>query len=145
MPACQTCRRTNTKVNAIVNSETFGVQSSSQDIRAAALRPLLSAEAEANAFWRVRARVMAVYLRQALQHSRLRISLVVFLILFFWFGLFALFYNGFHFLDKAIGHPAIHAQTVQAIYNIFFASLSVMLVASSAIILYTGLYCSAEA
>jgi ABC-2 type transport system permease protein len=116
-----------------------------QEFRASELRPLLSAEAEANAFWRVRARVMAVYLRQALQTSRLRISLVVFLSLFFWFGLFALFYNGFHFLDKAIGPTAIHAQTVQAIYNIFFASLTIMLVASSAIILYTGLYCSSEA
>ncbi len=38
-----------------------------------------------------------------------------------------------------------HALTVQAVYNIFFASLMMMLVFSSAIILYGGLYCSAEA
>ena len=37
-----------------------------------------------------------------------------------------------------------HAQTVQAIYNVFFASLMMMLVFSSGIILYSGLYCSSR-
>jgi len=107
--------------------------------------PLLSVGAEANAFWLVRAHVVVTFLRQALQTSRLRISLVIFLSLFFWVGLFALFYDGFRFLSQTIGHPDALAHTVQAIYNVFFASLTVMLVLSSAIILYTGLYCSEEA
>ena len=51
----------------------------------------------------------------------------------------------FEFLSVMIGHPVTHAQTMQAIYNVFFASLLIMLVLSSAIILYSGLYRSAEA
>jgi hypothetical protein len=77
--------------------------------------------------------------------SRLRLSLVVGLSLFFWVGLFVLFSSGFHFLSVAIGHTATHELTVQAIYNVFFASLTMMLLLSSAIILYSGLYCSEEA
>ncbi len=107
-------------------------------------RPL-SLQAEAAAFWRVRARMLTRGARQALATSRLRVSLVVFLSLFFWAGLFVLFSEGFHFLSISIGHAATHALTVQAIYNVFFVSLMVMLVLSSGIILYSGLYCSSEA
>ena len=48
-------------------------------------------------------------------------------------------------MASTIDHPVTQAQTVQAIYNVFFASLMLMLILSSAIILYGGLYCSAEA
>lgn len=105
----------------------------------------LDIHVEARAFWRMRARTVRAMLQQTMQESRLRLTLVVGLSLFFWVGLFVLFSGGFHFLSTAIGHPATHEQTVQAIYNVFFASLTMMLVLSSAIILYSGLYCSEEA
>jgi ABC-2 type transport system permease protein len=100
---------------------------------------------EGRAFWRLRRLTFAISLRQALESSRLRVSLVVSLSLFFWIGLFVLFGGAFRFLTNTIGNAATHAQTVQAIYNVFFASLMVMLVFSSGIILYSGLFCSLEA
>ncbi len=48
-------------------------------------------------------------------------------------------------MSITINNAATHDETVQAIYSVFFVSLTVMLVFSSAIILYGGLYCSAEA
>jgi ABC-2 type transport system permease protein len=105
----------------------------------------LSPSAEARLLWRVRSKMLATTVRQAMQTARLRIALVVLLSLVFWYGLFFLFSGGFEFLASTIGHPVTHAQTVQAIYNVFFASLMMMLTFSSAIILYSGLYCSSEA
>jgi ABC-2 type transport system permease protein len=107
--------------------------------------PLLTPQAEARLMWRVRRQTMRTAIAQALATARLRVTLVVVLSLFFWYGLFLLFGGGFEFLGMMIGHPVTQAQTVQAIYNVFFASLMIMLVLSSAIILYGGLYCSAEA
>ena len=105
---------------------------------------LPSVAEEGRAFWRLRRRTFAISFRQAFETSRLRVSLVIFLSLFFWIGLFVLFSGAFRFLTNTIGNPATHAQTVQAIYNVFFASLMVMLVFSSGIILYSGLFCSHE-
>ena len=107
-------------------------------------RPL-SPSGEARLLWRVRLQSLAAALRQSLAEARLRVTLVILLSALFWYGLFRLFGEGFAFLSATIGHPVTHALTVQAVYNIFFASLMMMLVFSSAIILYGGLYCSAEA
>ena len=107
-------------------------------------RPLSESE-EARMLWRLRAKMLATSLRQSLAGSRLRVSLVAVLSFVFWYGLFRLFLSGFEFLDATIDHPVTHAQTVQAIYNVFFASLMLMLVFSSGIIIYGGLYCSSEA
>ena len=73
--------------------------------------------------------------------ARLRTVLVVGLSLFFWIGLFLLFYEGFRFIVDNVGEPGgnYHAQTVRFVFHLFFASLNVMLVFSSGIILYTGL------
>ncbi len=106
---------------------------------------LLTPADEAQLLWRVRMRMVRTMIRQALTTARLRVTLVVFLSIFFWYGLFLLFGEGFRFLAWTIDHPVTQAQTVQAVYNVFFASLLVMLVLSSAIILYGGLYCSSEA
>ncbi|HEY2893189.1 MAG TPA: hypothetical protein VGJ16_03225 [Pirellulales bacterium] len=100
---------------------------------------------EARLLWRVRLRTVSTALGQALRRSRFRVTLVVVLSLLFWFGLFQLFSKGFEFLDLTIGDPIMMAQTIEAIYNVFFASLLMMLVVSSCIILYSGLYGSAEA
>jgi ABC-2 type transport system permease protein len=107
--------------------------------------PLLSPHAEAELLWRLRMRMLRTVFRQALATARLRVTLVVLLSLLFWYGLFRLFGGGFEFLGATIGDSITQAQTVQAVYNVFFASLLMMLVVSSAIILYGGLYCSAEA
>lgn len=109
------------------------------------LPPLLPAGAEAGLLWRLRARTILTSLKQSLANARLRVTLVVVLSVLFWYGLFRLFSGGFEFLSSTIAHPTTHEQTVQAIYNVFFASLMLMLVFSSAIILYSGLYCSSEA
>ncbi|HTM54172.1 MAG TPA: hypothetical protein VL175_09090 [Pirellulales bacterium] len=106
---------------------------------------VLSPSLEARLLWRLRLFTVLTALGQALTRSRFRVTLVVVLSLLFWFGLFQLFSKGFEFLDLTIGDPIMMAQTIEAIYNVFFASLLMMLVVSSCIILYSGLYGSAEA
>jgi ABC-2 type transport system permease protein len=105
----------------------------------------LSPHAEAQLLWRIRGQMIRTMLHQALTTARLRVTLVLILSILFWFGLFVLFSGGFQFLAITIDHKVTQAQTVQAIYNVFFASLLMMLILSSAIILYGGLYCSGEA
>ncbi len=109
-----------------------------------ALARPLSEAAEARLLWRIRGAMLLTSFKQTLAKARLRMTLVVLLSGFFWYGLFCLFFSGFEFLRTTIDHPATHMQTVQAIYNVFFASLMMMLVLSSGIILYGGLYCSSE-
>jgi ABC-2 type transport system permease protein len=109
-------------------------------------RGLPSEDREAQLLWRLRYRMMHTQLRQLMTTARLRTFLVVGLSLFFWAGLFLLFYAGFRFIVENIakaGEPN-HARIVRFIFHLFFASLNVMLVFSSGIILYTGLYRSPE-
>src|SRR5688572_27826926 len=107
---------------------------------------LPSEDNEAQLFWRLRYRVAATKLRQLFTTGRLRTLLVIGLSVFFWFGLFVLFYEGFQFVVEHVGPPgaSYHAQTVRFVFHLFFASLNVMLVFSSGIILYTGLYNTPE-
>lgn len=101
---------------------------------------------QARLLWRLRKTETAAQLRQLLETARLRTLLVVVLSLFFWGGLFALFHFGFGLLRENIaeaGEP-FHARTVEFVFHLFFASLNVMLVFSSGIILYGGLFSSAE-
>jgi ABC-2 type transport system permease protein len=109
-------------------------------------RGLPSEDREAQLLWRLRYQVTRTQLHQLFTTARLRTFLVIGLSLFFWFGLFLLFYAGFQFVVDQIapvGAP-YHAQTVRFVFHLFFASLNVMLVFSSGIILYTGLYKSPE-
>jgi ABC-2 type transport system permease protein len=108
---------------------------------------LPSEDREAQLLWRLRYGVTRTMLRQLLTTARLRTFLVTSLSLFFWFGLFLLFYEGFTFIVVNVGSAGAtyHAQTVQFVFHLFFASLNVMLVLSSAIILYSGLYNSPDA
>jgi ABC-2 type transport system permease protein len=109
-------------------------------------RGLPSEDREAQLMWRLRYRVTRTQLRQLFTTARLRTFLVIGLSLFFWGGLFLLFYAGFQFIVVNIGSAGApyHAQTVRFVFHLFFASLNVMLVFSSGIILYTGLYKSPE-
>jgi len=100
----------------------------------------VSPQAEAAAFWRMRRRLVATLLWQAMLRARLRVTLVVLLSLTLWLALFWLFADGFEFLRGAIPGPDLYEKTVRAVFGMFFMSLSVMLVFSSAIILYSSLY-----
>jgi ABC-2 type transport system permease protein len=99
---------------------------------------------EAAIFWQLRRSLLGNILRQAVAVSRLRVSLAAFLTAFLWAGLFVLFVLSFRFLDDAIPESGTHDETVRAVYSVFFASLTVMLVISTGIIMYSGLYRSDE-
>jgi ABC-2 type transport system permease protein len=107
---------------------------------------LPSEDSEAQLLWRLRFRVARSHTRQLFLYARLRTLLVVGLSLFFWVGLFLLFYEGFTFIVDRVG-PAgamYHADTFRFVFHLFFLSLNVMLIFSSGIILYTGLFHSPE-
>ena len=97
---------------------------------------------EARAFWRLRRALVLNSVQLLLRESRLRVILVFSLSALFWLGLFWLFLDGFRFLDGSLNNPATRARTIAAILNIFF--LSLLLVFSSGIILYSGLFRSPE-
>jgi ABC-2 type transport system permease protein len=98
---------------------------------------LVSLERESNVFWRLRSRLLLRVIDEKLRRARLRISLVASLGVIFWIGLFWVFYEGFQFLVGEV-------QIVPTLFNTFFASLFVLLIFSSALILYSGLYRSQE-
>src|SRR5690348_1887425 len=100
---------------------------------------LLSEQREGQLFWQLRVRTAISTLYSMISTARLRMSLVASLSLFFWIGLFILFYQGFGYLSW------MHTDVVQPLYNTFFLALMVMLVFSSGIILYNSLFCSPEA
>jgi ABC-2 type transport system permease protein len=105
---------------------------------------LLSPPEEAAIFRRLRRQLASNLLKQALAQSRLRVTLVAALTALLWAGLFLLFAEGFHFLKTTIPDAVTHDETARAVFSIFFASLTLMLVASTGIIVYGGLYRSAE-
>jgi ABC-2 type transport system permease protein len=107
---------------------------------------LPSHEREGQIFWRLRTQIARSHLQFLFTHARLRTSLVVGLSLFFWFGLFALFYKGFDFVIRYVESPGsrYHADTMLFVFPLFFLSLQVMLIFSAGIILYGGLYPSRE-
>ncbi|MGH7138426.1 MAG: putative ABC transporter permease subunit, partial [Pirellulales bacterium] len=105
---------------------------------------LRSGPAEAQVFRWLRRRIAANYMRQVLRQSRLRLSLVTLLTALLWGGLFELFAEGFQFLDVMIPDQVTHDDTARAVFSIFFASLTLMLVFSTGIIIYAGLFRSPE-
>jgi len=107
---------------------------------------LPSHEREGQIFWKIRSRIGRNQVKFLFTKARLRTSLVIGLSLFFWVGLFALFYSGFEFVVSQVGPPGAtyHAQTVRFVFTLFFVSLQVMLIFSAGIILYGGLYASPE-
>ena len=100
---------------------------------------VLSIEEEARRFLRLRATVAWETLGSMFAFARLRLSLVVLLSGLFWASLYGLFLEAFTFL------AALHADVVSLLFNAFFSSLMVMLVFSTGILLYGGMYCSTEA
>ncbi len=100
---------------------------------------LLSEEEESRLFLRLRATVAWETLRSMVSFARLRLTLVVVLSGIFWAALYGLFFEAFTFLES------LHADVVSLLFNAFFTSLMVMLIFSTGILLFTGMYCSTEA
>ena len=126
-------------------TETWSRSRFEADTPASGHAMLLSVAREAALFDRMRRNLVENILRQALASSRLRVTLAALLTTLLWAGLFVLFVLGFRFLDDAIRETSTHDETVRAVYSVFFASLTVMLVISTGIIIYSGLYRSDEA
>ncbi|MEQ8211170.1 MAG: hypothetical protein RH917_15190 [Lacipirellulaceae bacterium] len=107
---------------------------------------LPSHEREGQIFLRLRSSIGIAHLSRLLERAKLRTSLVVVLSLLFWIGLYALFYGGFTFVVSHVGASgaSLHAKTILFVFTLFFSSLQVMLVFSSGIILYGGLYSTRE-
>ena len=106
-------------------------------------RPLAAHE-EAHLFWRLRARLLTNLWRQTLVTARLRFSLVALLSVVFWVVLFLLFVDGFQFLEANIPSADTYNDVISSVFSMFFVSLLLMLVFSTAIILYSSLYRSPE-
>ncbi len=68
---------------------------------------LPSEDREAQLLWRVRYRIARAQLGRLFVDARLRTGLVISLSLFFWLGLFLLFYEGFTFIVDNVGVPGI--------------------------------------
>ena len=103
------------------------------------LRRGIAPQDETRLFLRLRRRMVTSTLGHMLRTARLRITLVALLSLIFWGSLFGIFYEAFLFLED------LHADVIPMLFNAFFLSLMVMLVFSSGILLYSGLYTSREA
>lgn len=111
-------------------------------------RPALPDERrESQLFWRLRRRTVWEHFHQLMTHARLRTVLVVTLSLFFWAGLFALFYLAFDFLlhHLTLDPSSLYSsKTIEFVFHLFFASLNVMLIFSAGIIVFGGLFTSEE-
>ncbi|MFN9367494.1 MAG: putative ABC transporter permease subunit [Planctomycetia bacterium] len=99
---------------------------------------LLAPETEARLLLRLRATIAWQTLRSLFAVARLRMSLAVVLSGIFWGAIFLLSLEGFRFLRE------LHADVVSLLFNAFFLSLTLMLVFSAGILLYSGMYCSTE-
>ncbi len=100
---------------------------------------LLSVDEEGRRLLGLRTRIAWQTIRSMLSFARLRLTLVILLSGMFWASLYGLFLEAFAFLD------ALHADVVSLLFNTFFSSLMVMLVFSTGILTYGGLYASTEA
>ena len=100
---------------------------------------LIPAEAESRVLSRLRSTIARETLQSMLSVARLRLALVVLLSAVFWGALYGLFIEGFVFLES------IHAEVISLLFNAFFSALMIMLLFSTAILLYGNMYCSPEA
>jgi ABC-2 type transport system permease protein len=93
------------------------------------------------AFRFLRRRLVQNQVRSILAGSRLRLIMIVTCSAVFWSGLFALFFEGFQFLGSYV---KLSNAIVEHLFGMFFLSLLIMLVFSTGIIVYTGLFQSRE-
>lgn len=105
---------------------------------------LLNGRAEARVFWRMRWRLIRNYSRQLILENRLQVATVATASFVFWLILFLLFVEGFQFIAQYLDDAPTRDMAISAVISVFFASLMIMLVLSSAIILYSGCYRTRE-
>jgi ABC-2 type transport system permease protein len=104
---------------------------------------LPSLEVQSQGFHRLEWRILRTQLAQGFASSRLRYALVIFLSLLLWFGLFGIVREGFQFMQTTLPR-ATREDLVQAIFNMFFFALFLMLIFSSGVILYGSLFRGGE-
>jgi len=90
----------------------------------------------------VRFRIIRHGAREFLGSSRLRVTVVIGLVVFFWLLMFAMFYDAFRFLHG--GFLGISGILIEYLFAFLFVSLLVMMAISDAIIAYASLYRSGE-
>ena len=73
------------------------------------------------------------------REARLRLGMVGLLSIIFWLALFGLFFEAFTFIDS------MHTEIISLLFNSFFSALMVMMIFSTGILMYGGLYTSEEA
>ncbi len=100
---------------------------------------LASPQEESRAFWRMRRRLTTTLFWQTVFRARFRLVLILVLSLLLWTALFWLFADGFAFLGSLIS-GSTYDKTVSGVFGLFYVSLLVMLVLSSALILYGSLF-----
>jgi ABC-2 type transport system permease protein len=105
---------------------------------------LLTGWGEAMVFWRLRTETAKSLLRFGLREARVQVLSVAFAMFALWAGLFVMFFEGFYLIQTALVHEGMRAQLTQAIFNVFFLALTIMLIFSTGIILYGGLFRSSE-
>src|SRR3954470_939606 len=93
-------------------------------------------------FTRLRGRVVANWVSVVLRRSRLRLTLILVFSLGFWLGLFGMFFEAFQFLNRFL---RVKSDIVGSLLGLLFIWLFVMLIFSSGIIVYNGLFKSREA
>jgi ABC-2 type transport system permease protein len=86
-------------------------------------------------------RLVRAHVAALLTGSRLRLAMIAFCSAVFWAGLFYLFHEAFRFLGSFV---KLSNEVVEYLFGIFFLSLLVMLLVSTGIILYQGMYRSRE-
>ncbi len=104
------------------------------------MRELLTGAAEAHVFAALQRRLMVNRVSDLWRRNRLRFIVVGLLSGTFWGIVLYLFQNGFQLLATTIGHQPTRAQTVHTIFNVFFASLLVMITISSSVIFFSTAY-----
>lgn len=95
---------------------------------------------EARIFGLAKRQAARTVVLQTLSRAWFRVWLVVGLGSLLWLGLFALFREGFHFLIFAIPYTDLVQQTIQYVFGTFFLTLGLMLILSSALMMYGSLF-----
>ncbi len=103
---------------------------------------LPSPSQEARTYRRLRATILKTIFCELCASARLRLALALLMSLGIWISLFFIMHEGFSFLEREAG--AFTQETVEKVFNIFYASLMIMLFFSSTIIFYGGMYRSQE-
>ena len=107
------------------------------------LLTMASPQMESRAFWRMRWRLITTVFWQTVSRARFRLALILVLSVLLWMALYWLFADGFAFLAGLIP-SSYYDSTVSGIFGLFYLSLLVMLVLSSALILYGSLFRSPD-